>query len=89
VSQQFPARLDYPEPYLKDTIKAAPNVDSTLVVDVARTFVGQTALGDLNNSSQAHDLINPKLTDLRANKVTPSAMLTGLKPQLQTIVAKG
>lgn len=89
VTQQFPARLDFLEPYLKDSTKATPNVDTKLVVDVSRTFVGQTALGELNNSSQAYDLINPKLTDLWANKVTPSAMLTGLKPQLQTIVAKG
>ncbi len=83
--QQVPARLDYLESYLKGTTKASPNIDTKLLVDVARNFVPQTALGRHQNQDQMYNAINPKLDALWKNAITPVAMLTGLKAPLQAI----
>ncbi|HEY8742350.1 MAG TPA: extracellular solute-binding protein [Chloroflexota bacterium] len=78
--QQVPARLDYLETYLKGTTQASPGIDTKLLVDVARNFVPQTALGRHQNQDQMYNVINPRLDALWKNAVTPAAMLTGLKP---------
>jgi multiple sugar transport system substrate-binding protein len=85
VTLRFPARLDYLDGYVKSTIKETPGIDSNLVLEVAKNFVPQTLLGQTANQDQMLNLINPKLNDLWANTVTPTAMLTGLKAPLQTL----
>jgi multiple sugar transport system substrate-binding protein len=85
LTERMPARLDHLEPYVKDTIKATPGIDSKLVLEVARNFIPQTLLGRHPNQDAMYDLINPQLNELWANKIAPGPMLKGLKPQLQAL----
>jgi multiple sugar transport system substrate-binding protein len=88
LTERMPARLDHLEPYVKDTVKATPNIDVKLILDVARNFVPQTNLGRHVNQDPMLDAINAQLNDLWENKIAPGAMLKGLKPQLEAIAAK-
>ncbi len=85
LSDQIPARLDFLDAYIKDTIAATPAIDTKLVVAICRDFVPQTLLGRETNQDQMYNLINPKLDALWKNAVTPQAMLSGLKPPLQAL----
>jgi multiple sugar transport system substrate-binding protein len=86
LTERMPARLDHLEAFVKDTTKATPNIDSKLVLEVARNFIPQTLIGRHPNQDAILDAINPQLNELWANKIAPAPMLQGLKPQLQAIV---
>ena len=86
LTERMPARLDHLEPFVKETIKATPGVDSKLVLEVARNFVPQTAITRHSNQDAMLDAINPQLNDLWANKIAPGPMLKGLRSQLETLI---
>jgi len=88
LTERMPARLDHLEPYVRTTVKATPNVDVKLVLDVARNFVPQSNITRHLNQDPLLDAINAQLTDLWANKVAPAAMLKALKPQLEAIASR-
>lgn len=86
LTERMPARLDHLEPFVKDTIKATPQIDSKLVLEVARNFVPQTAITRHPNQDAILDAINAQLNELWKNAIAPGPMLKGLKPQLQALV---
>ncbi|MDQ3701802.1 MAG: extracellular solute-binding protein [Chloroflexota bacterium] len=86
LTERMPARLDHLEPFVKDTIKATPQIDSKLVLEVARNFVPQTAITRHPNQDAMLDAINAQLNELWKNAIAPGPMLKGLKSQLQVIV---
>ena len=88
LTERMPARLDHLEPFVKETTRATPNIDTKLVLEVARNFVPQTNLGRHINQDPMLDAINAQLNELWAAKIAPGAMLQGLKPVLQGMADK-
>jgi len=86
LTERMPARLDHLEPFVKETVKATPGIDTKLVLEVARNFVPQTAITRHSNQDAMLDAINPQLNDLWANKIAPGPMLKGLRSQLETLI---
>ena len=86
LTERMPARLDHLEPFVKDSVKATPQIDTKLVLDVARNFVPQTAITRHPAQDAMLDAINPQLNELWANAIAPGPMLKGLKSQLETLI---
>ena len=79
LTERMPARLDHLEPFVKDTVKATPRIETKLVLDVARNFVPQTAITRHPAQDAMLDAINPQLNELWKNAIAPGPMLKGLK----------
>jgi multiple sugar transport system substrate-binding protein len=86
LTERMPARLDHLEPFVKDTVKATPRIETKLVLDVARNFVPQTAITRHPAQDAMLDAINPQLNELWKNAIAPGPMLKGLKAQLETLI---